>query len=218
MNRNIRVAATEPNRRAAKKKQTAMDFYAIVDGYHDRIRKFILVTVKDEWVSDDLTQETFLRAHRNLAGLRDQAKISAWLFRVAYNLCMDHLRSASNRVFDEIETPDALPPPSPISAAKELERNEMSLCVQDKVLLLPPAYRTILWLFDVAGFTLQETADILDISTDNVKVRLHRARKKLRSILEEHCSFERDERNVFICVPKVMACGKQSHQFTTRSI
>jgi RNA polymerase sigma-70 factor (ECF subfamily) len=201
MNLNIRAAMALNRHVAEKAKKAAMNVYDIVDRYHDRIRKFILVTVKDEWAADDLTQETFLRAQNNLASLRDPTKISAWLFQVAYNLCMDHLRSASRRVLEDIETVELSSPSDLISPAKELERNEMSLCVQIKALLLPQSYRTVLWLFDMAGFTLQETAEILSIRTDNAKVRLHRARKKLKAILEENCRFERDERNVFICVP-----------------
>jgi RNA polymerase sigma-70 factor (ECF subfamily) len=52
-------------------------------------------------------------------------------------------------------------------------------------------------------FSHQEIADILDISVENVKVRLHRARKKLKAILEEECRFEVDDRNVLICDPVI---------------
>ena len=60
----------------------------------------------------------------------------------------------------------------------------------------------MLWLFDVLGFTHKEIAQVLAIDVGNVKVRLHRARKKMKSILEANCRFERDERNIFVCVPK----------------
>jgi hypothetical protein len=70
------------------------------------------------------------------------------------------------------------------------------------MLLLPENYRTVIWLFDVLGFTLKEIADILELSVENVKIRLHRARKKFKSILNQKCSFEKDERNVLVCEPK----------------
>jgi RNA polymerase sigma-70 factor (ECF subfamily) len=70
------------------------------------------------------------------------------------------------------------------------------------MLLLPENYRTVIWLFDVSGFTLKEIADILELSVENVKIRLHRARKKFKSILSQKCSFEKDERNVLVCEPK----------------
>jgi len=84
---------------------------------------------------------------------------------------------------------------------KEFEQHQMGECVQDKIRLLPESYQTVLALFDLMEFSHQEIAEILDISVENVKVRLHRARKKLKTILEEKCRFEVDERNVLICDP-----------------
>jgi RNA polymerase sigma-70 factor (ECF subfamily) len=83
----------------------------------------------------------------------------------------------------------------------EFEQHQMSACVQDKIRLLPDSYQTVLVLFDLMEFSHQESAEILDISIENVKVRLHRARRKLKTILEQECKFEVDERNVFICLP-----------------
>jgi DNA-directed RNA polymerase specialized sigma24 family protein len=84
---------------------------------------------------------------------------------------------------------------------KELERRQMGECVQNQVNLLPESLRTVLVLFDIMEFSHQESADILGITVKNVKVRLHRARKRLKAILKDKCAFERDERNVLICTP-----------------
>jgi RNA polymerase sigma-70 factor (ECF subfamily) len=84
---------------------------------------------------------------------------------------------------------------------KEFEQHQMGRCVQDKIRLLPESHQTVLALFDLMDFSHKEIAKILDISAENVKVRLHRAREKLKTILEEHCRFEVDERNVLICDP-----------------
>jgi RNA polymerase sigma-70 factor (ECF subfamily) len=77
----------------------------------------------------------------------------------------------------------------------------MGECVQNQINLLPESLRTVLVLSDIMEFSHREIADISGITAKNVKVRLHRARKKLKSILEERCSFERDERNVLVCTP-----------------
>ncbi len=77
----------------------------------------------------------------------------------------------------------------------------MGQCVQNHMNLLPESPRTVLILFEVMDFSHQEIADILGIRVENVKVRLHRARKRLKAILEEKCTFQRDERNVLICEP-----------------
>jgi RNA polymerase sigma-70 factor (ECF subfamily) len=85
---------------------------------------------------------------------------------------------------------------------KQLERDEMSDCIKEKMSLLPQSYRTILCLFDIAGLTHSEIAEMLEINVGNVKVRLHRARIKMKEILKEHCTFSSDERAVLICIPK----------------
>ena len=88
-----------------------------------------------------------------------------------------------------------------LKVKKEFEQHQMGACIQDKIRLLPESYQTILILYDLMEFSHQEIAEIVDISVANVKVRLHRARKKLKVILEQNCRFEVDERNVLTCDP-----------------
>ena len=178
-----------------------MDFWDIYHNHYERIKKFIFALVKDEWVADDLIQETFIKVQKNLNQLRETSKMSSWIFRIAYNLCQDHFRKTS-----QPSKSDSLPfEKGEISAApqfqKEFEQHQMGECVQDKIRLLPQPYQTVLILYDLMEFSHQEIADIVDISVENVKVRLHRARKKLKTILENDCRFEVDERSVLICDP-----------------
>jgi RNA polymerase sigma factor (sigma-70 family) len=86
-----------------------------------------------------------------------------------------------------------------MSAQKGLERFQMGACVQEQIDLLPEFQRIVLILYDLLGFNHNEIAEMLDITQANAKVRLHRARKNLKSILKEKCTFERDERNVLVC-------------------
>lgn len=85
-----------------------------------------------------------------------------------------------------------------------LEQKQMPDCVQEKFRLLPEPSRIILTLFDVMDFSHREIADILCISEANAKVRLFRASKQFKTILEQHCEFAFDERNVFACEPKTL--------------
>jgi len=179
-----------------------MDFFEIYDEYYSRVRKFILGVVRDEWAADDLIQETFLRVRKNLDGLKDPSKMSSWIYRIAYNLCQDHFRRLKKAPVKETPASEQGEDSKEAYIQKELERNQMGECVQDQVNLLPESLRTVLILFDSQEFTHREIADILGITIENVKVRLHRARKKLKSLLENECTFERDERNVLTCEPK----------------
>jgi len=185
-----------------------MEFWEIYDQFYAKVRKFILALVKDEWVADDLIQETFLKIQNNLKNLKDPSKLSSWIFRIAYNLCQDHFRqlkrSRKEERLDQEEMEDLKEAliQKESDVQKELEQRQMGECVQNQINLLPESLRTVLVLFDVMEFSHQEIAEILGITVKNVKVRLHRARKKLKPILEEKCSFEIDERNVLVCEPK----------------
>ena len=179
-----------------------MDFWKIYDEYYGPVRKFILAYVRDEWVADDLIQETFVRIQKNLNGVRDHSKISSWIFRIAHNLCHDHFRQSKRSTLGQRKIQKEIVTLREAVVQKELEQQQMGECVQDKMDLLPPDYRTVLILSDIMAFNQKEIAEILDISVSNVKVRIHRARNKMRAILEEHCTFEVDERNVLVCDPK----------------
>jgi RNA polymerase sigma-70 factor, ECF subfamily len=184
-----------------------MEFWEIYDQYYAKVRRFILALVKDEWVADDLIQETFIRVQQNVESLRDPSKLSSWIFRIAYNLCQDHFReSETSRREESIDQEEGEGLKETLiqegrDIQKELEQGQMGECVQDQISLLPESLRTVLLLFAIMEFSHQEIADILGITAKNVKVRLHRARKRLKPILQEKCSFERDERNVLVCLP-----------------
>lgn len=179
-----------------------MDFWKIYDQHYAKVRKFILANVRDEWAADDLIQETFIRIQKNLESLKDPSKMSSWIFSIAYNLCQDYFRRTRKSTaigaadLEHIETFKVT------LMQKKLEQHQMGQCVQDKMNLLAPDLRTVLVLSGIMACSQKEIAEIMGISVTNVKVRLHRARKKFRAILEEHCSFEIDERSVLVCDPK----------------
>ena len=178
------------------------DFAVLYDQYFDSIQGFVRARVGDAWHADDLTQDVFIQARRRLDTLHDLGKIKPWLFRIAYNMCQDHYRAANGRPGIVIPLDGEIGIADPHRPEKWLEQQQMCRCVQKHIQLLPDSYRTVLWLYDAMGLTHKEIAWVLGIDAGNVKVRLHRARKKMRAILEENCRFEHDERNIFVCVPK----------------
>lgn len=178
-----------------------LEFWEIYHQYYQPVRSFIAAMTRDDWAADDLAQETFLSAKQNLSSLREPDKLRPWLYRIARNKCLDHFRrvSASREQTDERAGEGADPKQNLIQL--QLERSEMSSCVQEMIDQLPEAYRTVLILFDLAGMSHQEIAEVLEDKEGTVKVRLHRARKALKEILARECTFEVDERNVLVCVP-----------------
>jgi RNA polymerase sigma-70 factor, ECF subfamily len=178
-----------------------MEFWEIYDQYYAKVRKFILTLVRDDWVADDLIQETFLRILQNIENLRDPSKLSSWIFRIAYNLCQDHFRQRKISRRKEETGGEEMEDLKEALIQKELEQRQMGECVQNQINLLPEPLRAVLLLFDIVELSHQEIADTLGITIENVKVRLHRARRKLKAILVEKCAFEKDERNVLVCLP-----------------
>jgi len=179
-----------------------MHLTEIYDQYYQRVRKFILHTVRNDWVADDLVQETFIRINNNLEDLRDTAKLQAWIFRIAHNICQDYFRhqgKSANPGLEEVSE-ETVPSKAP-TTQKELEQGQMRKCVFGLVNRLPESLRSVIILSDISEFNQREIAEILGITAENVKIRLHRARKRLKALLEEHCVFERDERNVLTCQP-----------------
>jgi RNA polymerase sigma-70 factor (ECF subfamily) len=183
-----------------------MNFWEIYEVHYRPVRRFISRMVRDEWAADDLTQDTFLKVQEKLSGLRDSSKLRPWIFQIARNRCLDFFRSRSGENAIKLEATGFKESIGPI-AQIQVEQHQMSKCVQDKLHLLPEPLRVVLVLFDTMGLSHQEIADILGIRVGNVKVRLHRARNALKEILERDCSFEHDERNVMVCLPKSMTEG-----------
>ncbi len=178
------------------------DLSVIFKGDYKRIYRYIMSMVQDAKEAEDLTQETFLRAYRSRDSLREEGAQTTWLFRIATHVCYDRLRQYARRNPKEAETdldemdvsePDAL------SLQTILEQDEMSACIQRYLTRLPDTYRSSIMLHDMHGLDAPEIARVLGESLANVKIRLHRARQKLRSALEEGCAFSYDERDVLTC-------------------
>ena len=173
--------------------------------YRPRVYWHLLAMTRDPALADDLTQETFLRAVSHIGQLRDQDAALGWLYRIAANAVVDHARRArgagapadTERLADTGAGPlRQSPPPSPQTAA---ERSEMSACVDRHLASLPDDYRAVLLLHDGHGLTNPEIAARLHCSVATVKIRIHRARARLRAALTGACDFDADERGEIAC-------------------
>lgn len=181
------------------------DATAIFRQDYQRIFRYIMSMVQDKAEAEDLTQDTFLRAYRSRKSLRDEGAQTAWLYRIATNICLDRLRRYARRNPVESETDLVqmdIPDPDTPSLQKVIEKDEMSVCVQNYLNRLSNSYRAVILLHDMHELTSLEIAQLLGLSLANVKIRLHRARGKLRDALKAGCEFSYDERNVLTCESK----------------
>lgn len=189
-----------------------LEFQNIYNTFQAKIH-FYLERIVGEHEADDLTQEVFLKVNKGLRSFRGESKLSTWIYRIATNVARDKLRSPTfrdmvqNRLTDDSISEDKMPTEARVvwmkeklpSVEQQLIRKEMNECIRSFVDKLPEKYKTALVLSELEGFTNQEIAQILSVSLDTVKIRLHRAREKIKKELETHCDFYRDERNELAC-------------------
>lgn len=183
-------------------------FQKVHDIFRPKISRYLtrLVGKQD---AEDLTQEVFMRVSRSLKDFRGESQISTWIYRIATNAALDRLRSPSfQQTTQEMLSIDPEGGEedryvllrgniSPID--QQLIRKEMHKCIRNVIKKLPENYRTVIVLDELEELKSHEIAEILQVSLDTVKIRLHRARAKLKEELENFCSFYRDERNEFAC-------------------
>ena len=174
-------------------------------GDYQRIFRYIVSMIRDTAEAEDLTQETFLRAYRRRDSLRDEGAQTAWLYRIATHVCLDRMRQYARRAPAETETDlDQwdVPEPDTPSLQQVIEQDEMSKCVQSYLNRLADSYRAVILLHDMHELTALEISQLLGESLATVKIRLHRARIKLRAALQAGCAFSYDESNVLMCESK----------------
>jgi len=145
--------------------------------YGDTLLRMCWTMLHDRELARDAVQETFLKAYRSLAALREGGTEKAWLIRIAINTCRDMQRSRWWRMINRSVTPDDLPEPAcntPLPDSTALTA----------VINLPQKYREVIWLHYYQQMPLAEIARILDIPTSTVRSRLMRAKDKLYRKLE----------------------------------
>jgi RNA polymerase sigma-70 factor (ECF subfamily) len=166
-------------------------YHELIRPYERSVYMMALSFTKNEADAEDVAQEAFLKAYRNLASFRSEAKFSTWLVSIALNEARSRLRRQSNMPTDSLdETPEEGGHITPAMLrdwrevpSEALERKEMRAMLQQAIAGLPEIYKSVFLLRDVEDLTISETAAALSISTATVKVRLHRARMMLQKQL-----------------------------------
>ena len=165
----------------------------------------MLTLLHDPAEADDLTQEALVRAYRSFGSLRDTGALTSWLYRIATHAALDRLRQNARRAplqsEVDLDTTDVAEAEAP-SLLRLVEQGERSACVQRYLDGLSDPYRAVILLHDLHGLAGPEIAATLKVSLPTVKIRLHRARAKLRAALGAGCQFSHDEQGVLVCESK----------------
>ena len=163
-------------------------YHDLIRPYEQSVYRMALSFMKSESDAEDVAQEAFLNAVRNLAAFRGQAKFSTWLISITLNEARGRLRRQSLVRMESLdETPEEGGRVSPALLrdwrevpSEALERKEIREMLRQAIDGLAPIYREVVLLRDVEELSVEETATALAISAASVKTRLHRARIMLQ--------------------------------------
>lgn len=146
--------------------------------------------------ADDLLQETLLRIAVNLPKLERSTAVKSWAFRIASNVAIDYIRRkkradlvefTEDQVHDDADEED------------RLVIDEMSSCVREVIDGLPPDHRAAIVLFSLEGKSIAETAEILGTSIGATKVRIYRAKRRLKEALDKECTYYTTQDGITRC-------------------
>lgn len=156
-------------------------FAELVRRHEGRVRGLLMrLTHGDRTLADDLGQEVFLRAYRGLAGFEGRARFSTWLYRIAYNVYLNH----RNRAKQLVSLPEDY---ERVAAAPEGEQSpglyDIRNDLRAAIATLPERYRAVVVLYYLEDVSYPEIAEMLEMPLGTVKTHLHRARKELRAAL-----------------------------------
>ena len=179
--------------------EQTIDPEAVVREFQQPLLGYLRRYVGNPAVADDLLQETWMRMARGLDSFAGHSSVKTWLFAIASHVAADYVRRPVNKLqlvnLDEAE--DIIDPAQEIG--DKVIADEMSDCVRGVIDILPDAYRSTLLLHDLQGFSLDQTAEIAGSALGATKIRLHRARHRLRAALDQQCDFYHSRQGAFRC-------------------
>jgi len=167
-------------------------FYELIQPYQKAVFVAAFSVLKNEADAEEVAQEAILKALKNLAGFRQEAKFSTWLVQISINEARMKLRKDRRHLYESVEqgrrSEDGEYVPNDFADWREipseaLEQKELRDALKQALESLPEMYRTVMILRDVQHLNIAETALALGLSEANVKTRLSRARLQMRDLL-----------------------------------
>ena len=171
-------------------------FRELVRRYERPVFSLIFRMVRDREMAEDLAQDTFIKVLNNIARYRPEFKLSSWLFKIANNVTIDHLRRRQLATVSLDGSPHAATAAEAQatsldvesrgqSALEAIESRELGNAIEQAIGKLRPEYRSCILLRHVEGRSYEEIAATLDLPLGTVKTYIHRARHELREALED---------------------------------
>ena len=188
----VKLSDQEVVARAREGREAA--YRELIRRYERPVFSLVFRMLRDRELAEDLTQETFVKALNAVESYRPEFKFSSWIFKIANNAAIDHLRRRELLTLSLEGSPNAVTPEAMEATAlqirsstetplQELEARELGGQIEAAIASLRPEYRSCILLRHVEGRAYEEIAEILDLPLGTVKTYIHRARNELRTRL-----------------------------------
>ena len=161
-------------------------FAQLVDRHQSYVFTLVVRMIKVKEESEEVAQDVFIKAYRSLKDFKGDSKFSTWLYRIAYRAALDHIRKNKKRqktyeLLEEITESNVNLVDTPFESIQKVERKEH---VKKCIAQLSESDAAVVTLFYFEELSIKEIGTITQLTEDNIKVKLHRSRKKLFELLQ----------------------------------
>ncbi len=161
------------------------NFAILVDKYEAKVFNYVNYLMNNREDAEEMVQDTFIKAYRSLSQFRGDASFSTWLIRIAHRNCLTHFRKKVPAKVSLDNVTCSSTGNMVNSPTKHLHVDDRQQVLNRALAKLKPDKRSAVTLFYYQELSLQEICDVTDLTLSNVKILLHRSRKKLLEILKE---------------------------------
>lgn len=160
-------------------------FSVLVDRYKDLVFTLTLRMLKNREEAEEVAQDTFIKSYKSLSKFKGDSKFSTWIYKIAYNTSLDRIKK-NRKYFKDVEINEFTEHQLKTidNALVNLEKEEFNKSIQYCMSLLPSEDSFLLTLYYFEELSLEEISKVVNLTTNNIKVKVFRSRKKLASILK----------------------------------
>lgn len=165
-------------------------FSLVVDRYSDMVYTLCLRMLGVEADAADAAQEVFVKVYRSMAGFQEKSKFSTWIYRIAYNHCISVIRKKVKIIDMVDELPDVEVNNQDVSGLELISSEERKRYLNMAIEALAETDAVVITLFYYDELSLEEIAEVTGLTNANIRIKLHRSRKKMYMVLSEYLKKE----------------------------
>ncbi len=168
----------------------AAAFKLLVYTYQNKIFNLVHKLISRREDAEEVTQDIFIKIYKSIHTFRKEAQLSTWIYRIAYNAALNHLKKSKKQVHTTDMNGVLKEASSEITHTDNTFETQAMQMLYQAIMQLPTQEKTIILLYYYEDCTIKELGKILGLSTANIKVKLHRIRKKLKKVKHKQAFYE----------------------------